>query len=108
MGLWGWLRSKLRTSAVLHVHEEVGSLAAAIDLIDRFLNGEVNYPLEWDDFISWEHPNPTIERLRIEIGEFEPLLFDGERDRYAREISVIRDRYVPLAYLTRGVNPPPS
>jgi hypothetical protein len=36
-------------------------LADAIDLIDRFLDGEVSYPLEWDDFISWEHPNPTID-----------------------------------------------
>ena len=99
MGFLRWLRGKLRTSAVVHIHQEVGSLADAIDLIDRFLAGEVNYPLEWDDFISWEHPNPTIERLRTEIGEFEPLLFGRERDRYAQEVRAIRDQYAPLANL---------
>jgi hypothetical protein len=93
------LRGKLRTSAVVHIHEEVRGLAEAIDLIDRFLVGEVNYPLEWDDFISWEHPNPTIERLRVEMGEFEPLLFGGKHDRYAQEVRAIRDRYAPLANL---------
>jgi hypothetical protein len=99
MGFLRWLRGKLRASAIVHIHEEVGSLADAIDLIDRFLAGEVNYPLEWDDFISWEHPNPTIERLRTEIGEFEPHLFGGERNRYAQEVRTIRDRYAPLAKL---------
>jgi hypothetical protein len=99
MGFLRWLRSKLRTSAIVHIHEEVGSVAGAIDVIDRFLAGDVNYPLEWDDFISWEHPNPTIERLRTEIGEFEPLLFEGDRNGYAREVKAIRDRYAPLASL---------
>ncbi len=99
MGFLRWLRNKFRTSAVVHVHEEVGSLADAIDVIDRFLADEVNYPLEWDDFISWEHPNATIERLRTEIGEFEPLLLSGELDRYAHEVRIVRDRYIPLANL---------
>ena len=82
-----------------HIHEEVESLAAAIEVIDRFLTDQPSYPLEWDDFISWEHPNPTIERLRVEIGEFEPLLFGGEHNRYAQEVRAIRDRYAPLANL---------
>lgn len=99
MGFLRWLRGKLRASAVVHIHEEVGSLADAIDVIDRFLADEASDPLEWDDFISWEHPNPTIERLRTEIGEFEPLLFGGERNRYAEEVQAIRDRYAPLANL---------
>jgi len=99
MGVLRWLRSKLRTSAIIHIHEEVGSLAAAIEVIDRFLTDRASYPLEWDDFISWDHPNPTIERLRVEISEFEPFLFGGERDRYAAEVRAIRDRYAPLANL---------
>jgi hypothetical protein len=100
-----WLKRKLRISVVLHVHQEIGSLADAIDVIDRFLTDKAAYPLEWDDFISWEHHNPTIERLRLEISEFEPLLFGGQLDRYAQEVGAIRDRYAPLAKLVRGGTP---
>lgn len=36
----------------VHVHvrtSEIQTLRELIDLIDRFIDGEVAYPLEWDD-----------------------------------------------------------
>ena len=93
MGVREWLKQKLRMSARFHIAESVTSLPQAIDLIDRFLDSQHRYPLEWDDFISWESPHPMVEKMRTEIGEFEPLLFGGKPSDYAREVRAIRDRY---------------
>ncbi|HEY5237661.1 MAG TPA: hypothetical protein VIJ62_04710 [Rhizomicrobium sp.] len=46
-----------------------------VGLLDRFLEGKMNYELEWDDFISWKNSNPNIELIRERIAETEPLFF---------------------------------
>jgi hypothetical protein len=67
-------------SSVVHIRfRDVESVAELVELYDRFLNDKMAYDLEWDDFISWENDNPHIEKSRDRIGEFEPLLFSGER-----------------------------
>lgn len=98
MGVREWLRDKLRTSVWIHRAESITSLPQAIDLIDRFLLGQSSYALEWDDFISWESSHPLVERMRNEIGKFEPLLFAGKTNwaSYANEIRTIRDRYAAI------------
>jgi hypothetical protein len=35
----------------------------------------MKYPLEWDDFTSWKHSVPSIERFRERMAALEPLLF---------------------------------
>ena len=85
-------------SARVHLAESVASLPAAIDVIDRFIKGQHRYPLEWDDFISWDNGHPLVEQMRVEIGGFEPQLFAGKDHRadYIREIEAIRDRYAAI------------
>jgi hypothetical protein len=39
------------------------------------IDGTLEYPLEWDDFISWRHENPNIEKIRDRIAANEPLFF---------------------------------
>jgi hypothetical protein len=46
-----------------------------VALIDRFIDGAVKYPLEWDDFTSWKHSVPSVESFRHRVAELEPLLF---------------------------------
>jgi len=50
-------------------------MSELVEILDRFLNGSMRYPLEWDDFISWENSNPNIEAIRNRIAETEPLFF---------------------------------
>jgi hypothetical protein len=42
-------------------------LLEVADLIDRFLDGRVAHPYEWDDFLSVRDRTPEVERLRREI-----------------------------------------
>jgi hypothetical protein len=51
-----------------------------IELFDRFVFGpEMRYPLEWDDFISWESGNLQAEEVRLRLGEHERLLFSQDK-----------------------------
>jgi hypothetical protein len=53
-----------------------------VNLLDRFLDGEMLYQLEWDDFISWTNGNPNIEPIRLRILEKERLFFSKlQKDR---------------------------
>ena len=73
-GFVGRLRRWLRQSPRIHVREsQVPDLKNVVALIDRFIDGRLNYPLEWDDFVSWSHSNPNIEKLRNSIAELEHL-----------------------------------
>lgn len=71
------LRAWLKHSDHVHIRERVPDIRACVELVDRFLDGSLRYPLEWDDFISWEHENPHIEAVRKAIAETEPLFFSG-------------------------------
>jgi hypothetical protein len=62
-----------------------------VALIDRFPDGATNYPLEWDDFISWTHPNPNIEAVRLRIGEWEPLAFSSNTEERTKFIELLVD-----------------
>ena len=60
MGIGAWLKRLLVQSSHIHLHQEVATTPGdLIDLMDRFIDGAMRYPLEWDDFISWEQTNPT-------------------------------------------------
>src|SRR5262245_48289338 len=78
-----WLRRALQQSSYVHLRENnVSSPRDLVDLIDRFIDDKVRYPLEWDDFVSWEHASAGIESARQRIAALEPLFFSkSEADR---------------------------
>ena len=90
------LRKLLVRGVYVHAYQNPAeSLRDVVDLIDRFIDGSLNYEMEWDDFISWKKPNPNIEKLRNELGEFEGLLFSkGRSDKlaYCNHLIDIRNR----------------
>ena len=70
------LTTWLRRSEHVHIRVQgVNNLGDLVCLIDRFLDDRVQYPLEWDDFVSWKHENVHIEKVRQIIEQNEPLLF---------------------------------
>ncbi|HWA92941.1 MAG TPA: hypothetical protein VG889_23110 [Rhizomicrobium sp.] len=77
-------------------------MADLVDLIDRFIDGDLRYELEWDDFISWTHSNPNIEEFRDRIGAGEPLAFSKKPEDRARFLELLiaeRDRAAALCGL---------
>jgi hypothetical protein len=63
-------------SSLVHLRQDpASSTTELVALIDRFLDGNPRYGLEWDDFISWKSDNPHVEAIRDRIGEHEKLLF---------------------------------
>lgn len=90
----------LRQSRRVHVRQdEVRSLRDAVAIVDRFILGSLEYPLQWDDFISWAHPNPTIERMRDEIADLEPDFLGESADKRTQALNTaiaIRDRYAAM------------
>lgn len=96
MSLFKWISTFLRDSSHVHVREEINSVSDAIELIDRFIDGSLRYPLEWDDFISWENATQGVGRLREEIGQLEPMFFSSDKNvRMAahRRLLEIRNRF---------------
>jgi hypothetical protein len=84
----GWrigqkIRTWLNKSDHFHLRRNgVVDLESFIDLVDRFIDGDVRYPLEWDDFISWKNADANVEKARDRIASAEPLFFSkNERDR---------------------------
>ena len=72
----------------------VSSLRELVDLIDRFIDNDMHYGLEWDDFISWKNESSLIEDFRQEIGNYEPLLFSKSRSKmleYCNNLIEIRN-----------------
>lgn len=90
------LLSWLRKSEHVHIRVHgVNNWADLVDLIDRFLDDRVRYPLEWDDFISWKHENVHIEEMRLRIEQNEPLLFSetlSDREKYISMLIEERNR----------------
>lgn len=88
-------------SSVVHLHQNAAvSPGALVGLMDRFLDGKCDYPLEWDDFISWEQANPTFEAIRNRIGELEPHLFSRNPDKMLLYYSRVADERNRLAAVT--------
>jgi len=94
----------LQQSRHVHVRQNVvGGLRDLVNLIDRFIDGKLNYELEWDDFVSWEHEQPEIDSIRSRIANLEPLFFGknlddrrlalsrliAERDRVAKSCGMV-------------------
>ena len=78
------------------------NLAAMVELIDRFIDGPMKYPLEWDDFTSCESQIPAVERFRDRIAELEPLLFSkslGDRRVFVSKLVVIRNEAAAIVGL---------
>lgn len=91
-----WLMSLLKTSHRVHLHRSVTSVAEAIGVIDRFIDGNPKYPLEWDDFISWESSLAGVERMRNEIKTMEPMFLSQDRTvrlQAHRKLIEIRNYY---------------
>lgn len=81
-----------------HVHarqHEISNFSDLIDLLDRFVSGDLKYPLEWDDFVSWENSNWHIEELRQQVASLEPLFFSKvqkDREQAVEKLLEVRDR----------------
>ena len=89
------IRQWLRSSERVHIRESrVVGLPQLVALFDKFLDDNLDYPLEWDDFISWENANPEIEVFRDRIAGLEKALLAGsdqERDEAIREVISVRN-----------------
>jgi hypothetical protein len=100
MGLRTWLKRVLEQPSHVHLAQEVaGTPGDLIDLIDRFIDGPMRYPLEWDDFISWEQANPNVEAARQAIGQYEPWLFSqsaAKKNAYAYRVIEERNRLAAI------------
>ena len=94
--MFRWVKKIFIKSSALHIRgREIESINDLIDLIDRFLDGNLSYQLEWDDFISWKSSKDEVEAIRIEIESWEHLLFSDTKediDLYNYNIGVLRDK----------------
>jgi hypothetical protein len=92
-----------RRSRRVHMREaKVHTLRQAIELIDRFIDNKLEYPLEWDDFISWPNANGSVEQMRNEIADLEPLFLSKDKERREsalRRLISCRDGYASLVGL---------
>jgi hypothetical protein len=97
--MWRAIRKFLRDSSRIHIRESApANYRDLVDLLDRFIDDEMRYPLEWDDFISWDHQNPNIEAIRERISAWEPLAFGSaiERDRFTELFVDVRNECAAL------------
>lgn len=70
-----------------------------VRLIDRFIDDELNYKLEWDDFVSWENENPGVEKIRAEVAALEGEFFSADknvRDEALRKLLSIRNHVAAI------------
>ena len=95
-----------------HVHirgSGVNSVSDLIDIVDRFLDGETRYALEWDDFVSWDSSVPAIETFRRTIAQSEPMLFSKDPVQIARGVSIlIEQRNKAAALIGKPLRPSSS
>jgi hypothetical protein len=80
----------LRHSRHVHIRESgVHSLSALVNLVDRFLDDELRYGWEWDDFVSWDHSSPAIEAFRQRIAQTEPLFLSKDPTKIAQGTEIL-------------------
>jgi hypothetical protein len=89
------IRRWLLNSERVHIRENrVVELPHLVAILDRFLDDNQDYPLEWDDFISWKNSTPEVEVFRERIAGLEKAFLTGisqERDEAIREAVYIRN-----------------
>ncbi|MGE3829844.1 MAG: hypothetical protein AB7F76_02515 [Parvibaculaceae bacterium] len=87
-------------STRLHLRQvPAQNMRQLVSLMDRFVDGRLQYDLEWDDFISWESSDPPVEEIRERLGAFESLLFSNhaaDRNRYNEHVADERNRLATL------------
>ena len=77
-------------STIVHLHHNnARNTNELIGVIDRFIDQESMYDLEWDDFISWENSNNNVELIRQKIGKFEHLLFSKNQDKIRQYANIV-------------------
>ena len=90
-----WVRDMLVKSPRFHLrNSEVESKADLVDLLDRFIEDNLQYPLEWDDFVSWQNSNRVVEDARLEIAALENDFCSNstsDREKALRTLKGIRD-----------------
>lgn len=67
------------------------TIQEARDLIERFANDCPSYDFEWDDFVSWENENPTIEAVRKKLETVEDLIISNDLIGRQNAISILRE-----------------
>jgi hypothetical protein len=92
--MFDFLRRWLPSSPHVHLRQRgPEAFSELVALFDRFLDGPMAYPLEWDDFISWKNQNPNIEAIRERLGQSEAMLFSRDPAQKARYgAAVIEER----------------
>jgi hypothetical protein len=92
-----WLSDCMVKSSVVHIRgRKVTSVKEAIQLMDRFVDNNVEYPLQWDDFISWKNSNPFVEKVRDELADLESYFFSRDpqiKRQGANKIINVRNKY---------------
>ena len=90
----------LRQSPTVHAREiGVTTLSGLVALLDRFLQDALQYPLEWDDFISWENAVPAIEEFRVRLASAESLCLSNDPLERAEGLAVIVQQRNEVAFL---------
>jgi hypothetical protein len=106
------IRRWLRNSSRIHLREQpVSDLRSCVALLDRFLDDRLRYPLEWDDFISWNHDSPSIESIRLIVADTEPMFFskDPSQRRRARAMVITeRNRVAAIVGLLERADEHPT
>jgi hypothetical protein len=100
-----FLAKWLRNSS--HIHQKqraVETISEMVDLIDRSIDDKQSYPLEWDDFVSWENDNPNIEEVRRRIAALEPLFFSKTQTDRERGVDLVIEERNRAAALV-GIKP---
>src|SRR5258708_1660190 len=83
-------REWLRNSSRFHLRQPPpNSMQDLVALLDRFLDDNLSYELEWDDFISWKSDNYEIELMRSRILRAEPLFFSKNATNRQRAIELV-------------------
>lgn len=91
--MFNGLKRWLRNSSHAHMRQaEVASLSDLVSLLDGFLDNNLRYPLEWDDFISWENRAPAIEEVRKVIEATEPLFFSTDPEKQAEGAAIVLEQ----------------
>ena len=87
-----FIKNFLKHSSHVHLpRHRVGTKESLVDIIDRFIDGRMEYPLEWDDFVSWENADPFIESKRMEIGSLERDFLSNNLDRRKQATGVLME-----------------
>jgi hypothetical protein len=86
-----WLRNPSRVHAR---GKPVSTGRDLVLLIDRFLDDNLAYPLEWDDFVSWKSRDAGIEAVRLRVEGMESFFLSPsptDRKEAAEQLVGIRN-----------------